>query len=247
MDIITAWSALAIAKTLFWKTWEIISEDLALIYQKGRDKIIEAYKKKANLNDNKSTNLRITKDIFTNWVFFDDEISAEYFWGILASSRSDDGKDDSGIVYTDIIKSISSTQLELHYLIYSSLNKKLSSNELNSNIVPWNEWVFQNKNIFLSAHELIEKLWKNSDLSKDLHVIFRKGLLNNWSLDPNVEWGLPFVRVGWTAIWVQLYAAAFNKLGEWQDFCKQDYWNWDWHKRLQFVWETLEELILKLK
>ncbi len=120
----TAGTALAIANKLLGKTAETISDDIANLYKVGRDKIFAtAVRKTANMNDGKIANLRVARDVFFNGSFTDEAICAEYFGGILASSRSVDGKDDIGVFYTDIIKSLSSSQLKLHYIIYHSLNK----------------------------------------------------------------------------------------------------------------------------
>ena len=103
-----------------------IGEDLKKLYAIGRDSILAAgYKKIANPEDGKKANLRVTRDVFWNGAFTDDAICAEYFGGVLAASRSNDGHDDSAIQYVSVIKSLSSSQLRLHYFIYSGLNRIL--------------------------------------------------------------------------------------------------------------------------
>ena len=52
-----------------------------------------------------------------NGAVTDDEVCAEYFGGILAASRTEDGKDDSAIQFVDCIKAMSAKQLHLHYAI----------------------------------------------------------------------------------------------------------------------------------
>src|SRR5262245_7302211 len=107
-------AALAIANKLLGKTAEAISEDIANLYRAGREKLVAAaIRKTSNIEDGKSANLRVARDVFTNGSFTEEAICAEYFGGILASSRSLDGKDDFGVFYTDIIKSLSSSQLKL--------------------------------------------------------------------------------------------------------------------------------------
>jgi hypothetical protein len=65
----------------------------------------------------------VARDVLWNGALTNDEVCAEYFGGILASSRSEDGSDDGVIYYVDVIKSLSSKQLKLHYVIYNSFNK----------------------------------------------------------------------------------------------------------------------------
>jgi len=52
-----------------------------------------------NLEDGKAANLRVTRDVIWNGAVTDDEVCAEYFGGILAASRTEDGKDDSAIQF----------------------------------------------------------------------------------------------------------------------------------------------------
>ncbi len=114
-----------VLKKLLGPVFDKIGPDLADLYVVGRDKIVEVAKRKIPdlKTDNKVANLRVARDVFWNGSFSDSEVSAEYFGGILASSRSSDGKDDSMIFYLDMIKSLSSTQLKLHYMIYRALNE----------------------------------------------------------------------------------------------------------------------------
>lgn len=120
-----------VLKKLLGPVLDEIGPDLAKLYAAGRNKIVEAAKRKTpNLeNDKKFANLRVARDVFWNGSFSDNEVSAEYFGGILAASRSSDGKDDSMIFYLDIIKSLSSTQLKLHHTIYRALNELMTSDE----------------------------------------------------------------------------------------------------------------------
>jgi hypothetical protein len=61
-------------------------------------------------------------------------ICAEYFGGILAASRSADGNDDSAIGYLNLIKSLSCSQLRLHYFIYTAFQKLLTEREESPNV-----------------------------------------------------------------------------------------------------------------
>ena len=122
--ITTTGAILIVANKLLGKTADKIAIDIAGLYDKGKDMIFEATNRKvSNINDGKQANLRVARDVFFNGSFSDEAICAEYFGGILAASRSDDGRDDQGIYYVDLIKGLSSKQLNLHYVLYRSLNK----------------------------------------------------------------------------------------------------------------------------
>lgn len=95
-------------KKLLGPTIDEVGNDLKNVYAVGRDKIIEkAIRKTKNINDDRKANLRISRDIFWNGAYTDEEICAEYFGGILTSSRSDDGKNDDSIYYLEMTKSMS--------------------------------------------------------------------------------------------------------------------------------------------
>lgn len=109
MDLITTGAGMVIAHKLLGKTADAISTDLASLYTSGRDKIAQvAIRKVKNPDDGKIANIRVARDVFWNGSYSDESICAEYFGGILAASRSSDGKDDTGVFYVDIIKSLSS-------------------------------------------------------------------------------------------------------------------------------------------
>jgi hypothetical protein len=105
-----------------------IGEDLKNVYSKGRDNLTSAaYRKIPNPEDGKQANLRVARDVLWHGGFTEDEVCAEYFGGILASSRSTDGKEDECIQFVDVCKSLSARQLHWHYLCYSALNEILRS------------------------------------------------------------------------------------------------------------------------
>ena len=84
-----------------------LGEDLQRLYVVGRDRLLAAATRKIeNIDDGRVPNLRVARDVLWNGAVSDDEVCAEYFGGILASSRTDDGKDDSCIQFVDVIKSL---------------------------------------------------------------------------------------------------------------------------------------------
>lgn len=63
---------------------------------------------------------RVAAKAFETVQYADDEMVAEYLSGVLASVRSPDGRNDAGIAWASLIARLSSDQLRLHYIIYSS-------------------------------------------------------------------------------------------------------------------------------
>ena len=62
---------------------------------------------------------RILKGILSESSFCDDELAAEYFGGILASSRSGIDRDDRGASFIALLGRLSTYQIRAHYILYS--------------------------------------------------------------------------------------------------------------------------------
>jgi len=71
---------------------------------------------------------RILGEVLAQGAVCEDDLSAEYLGGILASSRTPDGKDDRAASFLAITAQLSSFQLRLHYVCYSSWHKRYSIN-----------------------------------------------------------------------------------------------------------------------
>ncbi len=78
-----------------------------------------------------SVNPRVLKHVLDEGRFCEDELTGEYYGGILASSRSGNGRDDRGVTLLATIKDLSVYQLRFHYLVYSELNRLYNGNGLN--------------------------------------------------------------------------------------------------------------------
>ena len=78
---------------------------------------------------------KVLKTILNEGSYADDAIATEYFGGVLASSRTEVGRDDRGARLAKIIDNLSAYQLRSHYLIYSTISE-LFSNSGNSFNLP---------------------------------------------------------------------------------------------------------------
>ncbi len=232
----------ALEKT-FWPVLGEIWEDLKKLYAAWRDNILIAgYKKIVNKDDWKKANLRVTRDVFRNGSFTDEAICAEYFWWILASSRSDDWRDDNAIQYVDVIKSLSSRQLHLHYVIYNSLNKILIRQWQYVNVLLSSD--IQSKSVRFFAQEILSKVWETAGL--DLNILYKQWLLIEYKTQIHQiddSHAVQYMMAKPTTFWVLLYAMSHNKFNEYSTFSSADFWNFDeiilpeW-----FAW-SLEELL----
>ena len=101
----------------------------------------------SRLNEPGQVNVRVLKNIIEEGRFCEDELIAEYLGGVLASSKSADGRDDRGIKLISYIKNLSSYQLRFHFIYYYLL---YSLSEKYSDSLP--------EDIFLSCDEEMERL-----------------------------------------------------------------------------------------
>lgn len=234
-------------KKLLGPTLDEIGSDLQKLYSTGRDKILAVAIRKSDVKDGKKANLRVARDVFWNGSFTDEAICAEYFGGILASSRSANGKDDRGVYYTDIIKSLSSQQLLLHYIIYHSLNKlwlEMPSDKKRPNVGDANE--FGQYHVWFSTKEL-EGTGVIS-IEKDLIALNSKGLINDFEAKGHkLEDGreVPYTNVQPTMLGIQLYAVAHNKLADWRKLPFEDFGEFPDIKVPVYVTFSIEELLIK--
>lgn len=61
---------------------------------------------------------KVLKGILDEGSFCDDELSAEYFGGVLASSRTGVSRDDRGAAYIAMLGRLSAYQIRAHYCFY---------------------------------------------------------------------------------------------------------------------------------
>ncbi|MCY4010795.1 MAG: hypothetical protein OXF30_01865 [Candidatus Saccharibacteria bacterium] len=151
-----------------------------------------------------SPNIRVAKEVFAQALYTDEDITQEYLASILASSRSSDGKDESMLWFLGLIRNLSAKQLHLHFLIYRAYHELCLGTNLN--IQDGKE--IQSKSLYLD-HKEVHQLTqiKFSDFSSYFQVLFRSGLIRNYTHTPSADllWVKP------TTLGFELYAIACNK------------------------------------
>lgn len=66
---------------------------------------------------------KVLKGILEEGYFCQDELAAQYFGGVLASSRSEIPRDDRGTTFLELIGRLSSYQVRTHYIFYTLFKK----------------------------------------------------------------------------------------------------------------------------
>lgn len=82
------------------------------------------------INEKGTVPPRVLKEILDQGSFCEDELMAEYFGGILASSRTNEVADDRGSSYAALISRLSSYQIRTHYLLYRLLKDLYDDTDL---------------------------------------------------------------------------------------------------------------------
>jgi hypothetical protein len=77
---------------------------------------------------------RVLKVVLNEGSFCDDELAAEYIGGVLASSRTEQGRDDRGARIAKILDGLSTYQILAHYLVYATVKQTFETAKLSLNM-----------------------------------------------------------------------------------------------------------------
>ena len=125
---LTAFASKEILTKLLGQTADYIGGEIKNLVEKCNvnigDIFIKAYRKLGTRVEEPGTvNPRVLKSVFDEGRFCEDDLVKEYFAGVLASSRTSDGKDDRGVTNSKLISNLSSFQIRTHYIFYTMLRK----------------------------------------------------------------------------------------------------------------------------
>ena len=112
-------------------TADYLGVELKNFVQKRKEQVgrifLNAEKKLGNkLNNSGQVPPKVLRTILNEGSFSDNDIAVEYFGGVLASSRTEVGRDDRGARMAKMIDNLSAYQLRTHYLIYSTIAEMFS-------------------------------------------------------------------------------------------------------------------------
>jgi hypothetical protein len=146
---------------LLGPTADYLGEGARDLVQKGAENISHilwvSYEKVGRkLERPGQVNARVFKNVWDEGRFVEDVFSAEYFGGLLASARTDDGQDDSAVPLVAVVKSLSSFQIRLHFVIYALLAKYPFAEKVAESPDFW-----QGLQLFIPADELFEAMELN--------------------------------------------------------------------------------------
>lgn len=109
--------ALTWAGQQLWKLATEGDENAKRVLDKAETKLSDEARR------NGPVSLRVFKEFLEQAPFIEDELTADYFGGVLASSRTGIDRDDRGAAFAQMIGRLSSYQLRAHYIAYATWKK----------------------------------------------------------------------------------------------------------------------------
>lgn len=185
-------SALGGAKLLekiLGPTADYLGEGLNSLAEKAVNNCTRIFvKAKENLGDrieqNGAVPPKVLKGILQEGAFCDDELTAEYFGGVLASSRSEVSRDDRGASFVSLISRLSSYQIRFHFVIYHLLKKLYHETNLRIAVVEDRAKIriFISQIEFDAAMEFSEKESSPQILSHVMWGLSREKLIDSFTM-----------------------------------------------------------------
>lgn len=161
---------------LLGPTFEYFGEGLKSYTQRGLqnvERILEIGMKRlgSKIDEPGQIPPKVFSRILREGPFTEDELTSEYFGGILAASRSKDSKDDRGSYYLDIISRLTSYQIRAHYIVYAALKNTFNGSTFD---LALGETRATECRIFIPTEEYtvamgFEKIW---DAERLMHHLF---------------------------------------------------------------------------
>ncbi|MCK6685913.1 MAG: hypothetical protein L6R30_26255 [Thermoanaerobaculia bacterium] len=124
---------------------------------------------------------RVIKGLLTEAPFCDDALSAEYFGGVLASSRTGNPRDDRGAALMALIGRLTTYQIRAHFLLYSAI-KAAAGLEERSEVEGEDLLVFVPLESFEEGMDFAPSEDRQAILGHSVFGLVREGLVANGPL-----------------------------------------------------------------
>ena len=92
-------------------------QTIARILQNATDKVAD------RLDQPGAVPPRVLRDVINDGSWNEDQLSVEYFGGILASSRTPTSRDDRAATFTAMLSRLSTYQIRSHYILYTAIRQ----------------------------------------------------------------------------------------------------------------------------
>ena len=164
---------------------------------------------------------RVLKEILDEGSYCDDELTAEYFGGVLASSRSSISRDDRAASYLKLTSGLSTYQIRFHYISYTTWRTMFTGSGLRPTFGEdlQKMWVFLPGSFLTVAMDFTD-----DEPVSDIIMQCTTGLVRHDLID-NAHWGQPAhvntlnKQMGWCEVSEYGFCVAPTQFGI-------DYWLW---------------------
>lgn len=149
-------------------------ENIGRIFSKAGEKLGSA------IDDQGSVPPRILKEILEEGSFVDDELSAEYFGGILASSRTGIRRDDRSIAAIKRLETMSTYEIRTHYILYILVRDVYLNSGLEVSNNSGKMGLYIPESVYLTAMNFEKEEHRWLILSHSVIGLNDKGLITNY-------------------------------------------------------------------
>ncbi len=110
-----------------------LGDELKSFTERNLARIMDAAAKRlgTKVDDPGGVSPRVIKGLLSEGPFCDDELCAEYFGGVLASSRSGVARDDRGAALMSLLGAMSTYEVRTHYVLYAIFKRLFDGAGLN--------------------------------------------------------------------------------------------------------------------
>ena len=171
-------------------TCDFAGQELCAFTQRRTEQFSRIMQRAAKLvrGDDGTVPARVIRDVLYDGTLRTDELSAAYFGGVLASSKSGVSHDDRGSHHLATLERLSYYQLKAHWLIYSavaSLMQKFGLQQMPKLTVNYDAW--------LEVMKADDSLEFDTYTLHSLQPLNREHLMHSWTLaDQNTLKLTPF-------------------------------------------------------
>lgn len=167
--------ATAVLYQLLSPSAKVFGERIGGLSEVACDNIESVLRKVANKISDDSVGtipLRVGKSILQEVPYSDNEITQEYFAGVLATSKTQDNIDDRGVYFNDLVSKLSSYQLRAHFIFYSLVNEKFLNSDLNVQVGKQ----ANDMGIVMSSNEFLDTMNVSESMSETISGHIFSGL-----------------------------------------------------------------------
>lgn len=173
-----------LSKRVLGPTSDYLGDELKLFTQKRINnikRIFENADKKMNVEKG-SVPPKVLRSIINEGSYCDDDLSVEYFGGLLASSKSEISRDDRGTYYASMVMNLSAYQIRTHYIFYHTVKELFDGTELNIGIERERKKmiVYMPMDEYSAAMDFAEKEDKNTIVAHSIVGLIKESLLDKY-------------------------------------------------------------------